>query len=67
MLMIITSLAMLATIIVVHELGHFVAARIFGIGVITVSLGFGPRLWAKRFGNTVYCISAIRWAAMFVQ
>ncbi len=37
-----------------HELGHFLAARSFGIGVRTFSLGFGPVLVSRTFGNTKY-------------
>jgi len=42
-----------------HELGHFIVARLFGVGVERFSLGFGPRLVGKRIGITDYRISAI--------
>ena len=42
-----------------HELGHFLVARLFGVGVDKFSLGFGRRLWGKKVGRTDYCISII--------
>ncbi len=49
----------LGGLIFFHELGHFVAARLLGIGVKTFSLGFGPRLLGWRSGNTDYRLSAV--------
>ena len=49
----------LGILIFVHELGHFIVARAFGVGVEKFSLGFGPRLWGRRVGRTDYRISAI--------
>ena len=46
-------------IILVHESGHFVAARLVGVRVISFSLGFGPRLIKKRIGDTVFCLSLV--------
>lgn len=48
----------LGIIIVIHELGHFVVAKLFRIKVETFSLGFGPRLVGFRYGETDYRISA---------
>jgi RIP metalloprotease RseP len=45
--------------ILVHELGHFVAAKRFGIKVEEFFLGFGPRLWSFRRGETEYGLKAI--------
>jgi regulator of sigma E protease len=45
--------------IFVHEFGHFSFAKLFGVGVETFSLGFGRKLWKRRWGDTEYCISAI--------
>ena len=42
-----------------HELGHFLVARLFGVGVEKFSLGFGPRIFGKKIGITDYRISAI--------
>lgn len=49
----------LGGLIFFHELGHFIVARLFGVGVTTFSLGFGPRLFGVRRNNTDYKVSAI--------
>jgi regulator of sigma E protease len=49
----------LGVLIFVHELGHFLMARRIGVRVLTFSLGFGPKLFAVRRGDTEYCVSAI--------
>ena len=46
-------------LILVHELGHFVAARWVGIPVTRFSIGFGPKLWGFRRGRTEYWLSVI--------
>jgi regulator of sigma E protease len=47
----------LGIIIVIHELGHFIVAKLFKIKVETFSVGFGPRLFGIRRGETDYRIS----------
>ena len=49
----------LGILILFHELGHFLVARMFGVGVERFSLGFGPRIAGKKIGITDYRISAI--------
>ncbi len=49
----------LGVLIFFHELGHFLVARLFGVGVEKFSLGFGPRLIGRKIGITDYRISAI--------
>ena len=49
----------LGILIFFHELGHFLVARLFGVGVEKFSLGFGPRLIGKKIGITDYRISAV--------
>ncbi|WP_136810608.1 RIP metalloprotease RseP [Desulfosediminicola flagellatus] len=49
----------LGLLIFVHELGHFVFAKLFGVRVLKFSLGFGPRLFGKVIGDTDYVVSAI--------
>lgn len=49
----------LGILIFFHELGHFLAARMFGVGVEKFSLGFGPRIIGRTYGITDYRISAI--------
>ena len=41
-----------------HELGHFLAAKIFGMRVERFSVGFPPRIWGFQKGETDYCIGA---------
>jgi len=38
----------------VHELGHFISAKIIGAKVLEFSLGFGPKLFSKKWGETLY-------------
>jgi len=52
-------IVVLGILIFAHELGHFLVARFFGVGVEKFSLGFGPRLVGKTVGRTDYRISAI--------
>ena len=49
----------LGVLIFFHELGHFLVARMLGVGVERFSLGFGPKLVGKKIGITEYQISAI--------
>ena len=49
----------LGVMILVHEWGHFVAARIFGVRVDVFSIGFGPRLFGWKRGATDYRVSAL--------
>ena len=49
----------LGVLIFVHELGHFLLAKLMGVGVEKFSLGFGPRIVGKKIGMTDYMISAI--------
>jgi len=43
----------------VHELGHFIVAKATGMRVEEFSLGFGPYIISRRWGETIYGISAI--------
>ncbi|MCG6910984.1 MAG: RIP metalloprotease RseP [Deltaproteobacteria bacterium] len=49
----------LGILVFFHELGHFLMARLFGVGVEKFSLGFGPRIAGKKIGRTDYRLSAI--------
>ncbi len=49
----------LGLMIMIHEWGHFVAARIFGVRVDVFSIGFGPRLFGWKRGATDWRISAL--------
>jgi regulator of sigma E protease len=57
-------IVVIAVLIFVHELGHFLFARWAGIRVDAFAIGFGPSLWSKKvisakYGETVYSINAI--------
>lgn len=49
----------LGSAVVLHEFGHFIVAKLFKIRVETFSVGFGPRLFGRKWGHTDYRISAI--------
>lgn len=48
----------LGLLIVFHEFGHFIIAKWSGVGVLTFSVGFGPKIWVKKKGETEYALSA---------
>jgi regulator of sigma E protease len=48
----------LGLLIVFHEWGHYLLAKWSGVGVITFSVGFGPKIWVRKKGETEYAISA---------
>jgi regulator of sigma E protease len=56
---VISFVIVLGVLILVHEFGHFIVARLCGVGVQKFSIGFGPRLFGKTVGITDYRISAI--------
>ena len=49
----------LCAMVVIHEFGHFIVAKMLGIAVETFSVGFGPRLFGFTIGETDYRFSAI--------
>ena len=56
---VLATIAVIAGVIMLHELGHFTAAKLGGMKVTEYFLGFGPRLWSVRKGETEYGIKAI--------
>jgi regulator of sigma E protease len=56
---ILVALLVLSILIFFHELGHFAAARYFGVQVDVFSIGFGKKLYSKMIGKTQWSISAI--------
>jgi regulator of sigma E protease len=56
---ILSFLLVLGVLIFVHELGHFLVARWYGVRVLTFSLGFGPKILKITRGGTEYCVSAV--------
>jgi regulator of sigma E protease len=55
--MIFYTVVTLGVLIFVHELGHFLAAKLTGMRVDRFSIGFPPRAFGKKVGDTDYCIS----------
>ena len=49
----------LGVMVLIHEWGHFIVARIFGVRVDVFSIGFGPRLFGWKKGPTDYRVSAL--------
>ncbi len=49
----------LGVLVTVHELGHFLAAKAFNVKVLTFSIGFGPKVFGFRRGETEYRVSAL--------
>jgi len=59
LLYLVAFIGILGSAVVIHEFGHFLVAKLFKIRVETFSVGFGPRLFGKRWGDTDYRVSAI--------
>lgn len=53
----------LSILVIFHEFGHFLAAKLCGVGVLEFSVGMGPRLFSHVWHNTRYSFKtfAIRW------
>jgi len=54
-----SAIILLGIIIFIHELGHFLFAKILGVRVLKFSLGFGPKIIGKKIGDTEYLLSSI--------
>src|SRR5919201_1749210 len=52
-------LLVLGTLVIVHEFGHYAAAKLFGVRVEVFSVGFGKRLFGFRRGDTDYRLSVL--------
>jgi regulator of sigma E protease len=59
MITIAAGIVMLGILVFVHELGHFTVAKLCGVKVLKFSLGFGPRLVSRQWGETEYMVCAI--------
>ncbi len=55
---VVSALIGLGILIIIHELGHFLLAKKTGVGVLTFSIGFGPKLLGRKIGETEYLLSA---------
>lgn len=58
-LTIVVFLVMLTVLVLIHELGHFLVAKKFGIKVEEFGLGFPPKVFGKKFGETLYTFNAL--------
>lgn len=56
---IVFAILLFSLLIFVHELGHFVTAKLSGIQVNEFSIFMGPAIWKKQVGETLYCIRCI--------
>jgi len=54
----ISFIVVLGVLIFVHELGHFLFAKLFGVRVLKFSVGFGNKVVGKKWGDTEYLLSA---------
>ena len=50
---------LLSVIVVVHEFGHFIVAKLFNVYCYEFSIGMGPKLWSKKGKETTYVIRAL--------
>jgi regulator of sigma E protease len=53
------AVGVLAIVIFVHELGHFLVAKWCDVEVLTFSMGFGPTIWSKKYGETDYRLALL--------
>jgi regulator of sigma E protease len=58
-MIIIYAAVLLGVLIFVHEAGHFMLAKLLGVKVLKFSLGFGPKILGRKFGETEYLLSAV--------
>ena len=58
MVTVISFIITLGVLIFVHEFGHFIIAKTFGVKVLKFSLGFGNKLVSRQWGETEYLLSA---------
>ena len=53
------AILILSVVIIVHEFGHFIIAKANGVCVVEFAVGFGPRIFGFRIGDTDYCLKAL--------
>ena len=56
---VIVFILVLSILILVHEIGHFLAARKMGIKVEEFGIGYPPKIWGKKIGETIYSINLL--------
>ena len=52
-------LILLSVVVVIHEAGHLIAAKLFGVYCYEFSIGMGPAVYSKKTDETVYSIRAL--------
>lgn len=62
MMTILAPIVVFGLIVLIHEGGHFLTAKLTGMKVEEFAVGFGPKLWARRRGETLYSLRLFRWA-----
>lgn len=58
-LTLIIAIAALVALMVIHEFGHFIIAKKFGVKVEEFGIGYPPRIYGKQFGDTLYSINLL--------
>lgn len=56
---IVVFIVILSVLVLIHELGHFFVAKKLGVKVEEFGFGFPPRIWGKKFGETLYSINLL--------
>ncbi len=59
LLTLVAGIITLSVLVIVHELGHFIAAKVTHNYVQEFGVGFPPRIWGKKWGETIYSINWI--------
>lgn len=52
-------LGILVILVVIHEFGHFITAKLFGVKVLEFAVGYPPRAFARKFGETEYAVNIL--------
>jgi len=56
----------LSLLVLVHEFGHFIVARLSGVWVEEFGFGLPPRIWGKKIGETVYSVNLLPFGSVFM-
>lgn len=59
LLTILVVIIIFSVLVLIHEAGHFIAARRAGIKVLEFGIGFPPRIWSRKKGETIYSVNAV--------
>jgi len=59
LLTIVAAIFVFGLLVLVHELGHFMTAKLTGMRVDEFAIGFGPKIFSKKYGETTYSLRAI--------